>query len=169
MPGHGNAEIVRMTHSERQERHARHWAYADQIMDMFTRGESYRKMSAATGVPVASVHRIVHAAAGEYVADRYGDRTTVLGRELSILDALTRTNLRAAQNGDEKAARIVLESRRAVRRLLGLDAAIRAEVTVKTAQDIEIERLVSLMKQDPDTGGDPLADAVLKSTGLDAE
>jgi hypothetical protein len=157
------SEIAHMSYNERQERHARHWAYADQLLDMFTRGESYRKMQAATGVPIATIHKIVHAAAGEYVEHRYGDRTTVLGRELAILDSLTRSNLRAAQNGDEKAARIVLESRRSVRRLLGLDAAIRAEVTVKTAQDIEIERLVSLMKQDPADDQTPdRAEAFLK-------
>lgn len=154
MPGKGNAELAVMPHAEKQERHARHWRYADQLMTMFVRGDSFRSMSEATGVPVSTVHKIVHSAGAQYVKDRYGDRTVVLGRELSILDALTRANLRAALNGDEKAARIVLEARRSARRLLGLDAAVRAEVTVKTAQDIEIERLVSLMKQDPadDTG-----------------
>lgn len=148
------SEIARMSHAERQERHERHWAYADELMKMFVRGDSYSQMVAATGVPRVTIHKIIHAAGADYVNSRYGDRTVVLGRELSILDALTRANLRAALNGDEKAARIVLEARRSARRLLGLDAAVRAEVTVKTAQDIEIERLVSLMKQDPadDTG-----------------
>ena len=148
------SEIARMSHAERQERHARHWAYADQLMTMFVRGDSFRTMSEATGVPIATIHKIIHSAGSAYVQDRYGDRTVVLGRELSILDAITRANLRAALSGDEKAARIVLEARRSARRLLGLDAAIRAEVTVKTAQDIEIERLVALLKQDPadDTG-----------------
>lgn len=148
------SEIARMSHAERQERHARHWAYADQLMTMFVRGDSYNQMVAATGVPRATIHKIIHSTGTQYVQDRYGDRTVVLGRELAILDGLTRANLRAALNGDEKAARIVLEARRSARRLLGLDAAIKAEVTVKTAQDIEIERLVALMKQDPadDTG-----------------
>jgi hypothetical protein len=130
-------------------RHAAHWKYADQIMDLFTRGESFRKIAAATGVPKSVCHRIVKSAASEYVTDRYGNRTTVLGRELAILDSLTRTNLRGAQNGDMNCASIVLQSSRERRRLLGLDAAIRAEVTVKTAQDIEIERLVSLMTKEP--------------------
>ena len=156
-------EVGRLPYAEKQARHERHWAYADQIMEMFTRGESYRKMSAATGVPVSTCHKIVHAAAGEYVTDRYGDRTTVLGRELAILDSLTRTNLRAAQNGDKDAASIVLQSRQRAHRLLGLDAAVRAEVTVKTAQDIEIERLVSLMKNDPADDQSPdRAEAFLK-------
>lgn len=163
MAGHGNAEIARMPHAERQARHERHWAYADQLLEMFTRGESFRKMSAATGVPVATCHKIVHSAAAEFIEHRYGDRTTVLGRELAILDTLTRNNLRAAQNGNGEAARIVLESRRRAHRLLGLDAAIRADITVKTAQDIEIERLVSLMKQDPANDQTPdHAEAFLK-------
>lgn len=155
-----------MPYAERQERHARHWAYAEQLLQMYVRGDSYRQMEAATGVPKSVCQRIIKAAGAEYVHDRYGDRTTVLGRELSILDALTRANLRAALEGDEKAARIVLEARRSARRLLGLDAAIRAEVTVKTAQDIEIERLVALMKQDPasDSGGasDDFVEGMLK-------
>lgn len=142
-------EISTLPYAEKMGRHERHWAYADQLLEMFTRGESYRKMEAATGVPKSVCQRIVKAAAAEYVEHRFGDRTTVLGRELAILDSLTRTNLRAAQNGDRNAATIVLESRRRVHRLLGLDAAIQATITVKTAQDIEIERLVSLMKQDP--------------------
>lgn len=156
------SEIAHMSYAERQERHARHWQYADQIMTMFVRGDSFRAMSSATGVPVSTCHKIVKAAGAQYVTERYGDRTVVLGRELSILDALTRANLRAALNGDEKAARIVLEARRSARRLLGLDAAIRAEVTVKTAQDIEIERLVSLMKQDPADEAPDLVEGMLK-------
>jgi hypothetical protein len=138
-----------MPRAERDARHAAHWEYADQIMKLFTAGESFRKIAAATGVPKSVVHRIVHSAADEYVTDRYGNRTTVLGRELAILDSLTRTNLRKAQDGDRDAAMIVLESSRARRRLLGLDAAFQTEITVKTAQDIEIERLMTIMKQNP--------------------
>lgn len=155
-----SSEIARLPYAEKQARAERNWAYADQLMTMFVRGDSFRVMSEATGVPVSVCHRIVKAAGAQYVKDRYGDRTVVLGRELSILDSLTRANLRAALNGDEKAARIVLEARRSARRLLGLDAAIRAEVTVKTAQDIEIERLVTLMKQDPTEDPGPSSDTV---------
>lgn len=154
------SEIAHMSHAERQERHARHWKYADQLMTMFVRGDSYNQMVAATGVPRATIHKIIHSAGAQYVTERYGDRTVVLGRELSILDALTRANLRAALDGDEKAARIVLEARRSARRLLGLDAAIKAEVTVRTAQDIEIERLVKLMTADPRDEPEPSPDTV---------
>jgi hypothetical protein len=154
-------EVARLSHAEKQARHERNMAFADQILELFTEGQSYRKIAAATGVNIASVQRIVKSAATDYVTGRYGDRNTVLGRELALLDTLTRKNLRAAQNGDSEAARIVLESSKARRRLLGLDAAAKAEITVRTATDIEIERLVSLMKEDPaqDPAPDP-ADAV---------
>jgi hypothetical protein len=149
--------LARPGTDEQRRINERNWGYADQIMTLFTAGESFRRISAATGVPLATVHGIVKQMSAEYTEQRYGDRTTVIARELSILDTLTRRNLRAAQNGDRDAASIVLASSQARRRLLGLDAALKAEITVKTAQDIEIERLVSMMKDDPatDTAHDP--------------
>ncbi len=71
----------------------------------------------------------------------------MLGRELNILDALTSRNLPKAVKGDKAAADIVLASHVRRSRLLGLDAAVKAEITVRTAQDIEIERLVALLGQ----------------------
>ena len=128
---------------------------------MYIRGDTFKAMEAATGVPKSVAERIVKKAGADYVKQRYGDRTAALGRELAILDTLTRANLRAAMNGDRNAAAIILEARRAARRLLGLDAAVKAEVTVKTAQDIEIERLVALMKSEPDVASDTIQEAAL--------
>lgn len=145
-----------MTPFERHASHNRHWAYADQVFEMFTRGESFRAMSRATGVPLATLHLMVQRLAGEYVKDRYGDRTAVVGRELAILDSLTRKNLKAAQNGVKAAAEIVLQASRDRRRLLGLDAATAFEVTVKTPTDVEIERLVGMLG-DLDADFDPYA------------
>lgn len=134
-----------LTHAQRLEARNRNWMYADQVFDMFTRGESFRTISRATEIPLSTVHKMVRQLSAGYVKDRYGDRDAVVGRELALLDSLTRGNLKAAQNGDHAAARIVLDSSRERRRLLGLDAAARSEVTVKTPQDVEIERLVSLL------------------------
>lgn len=134
-----------MTPVERTESRNRHEAYADQILDMHLRGESFRAIERATGVPKSTAEHMCKRLAAEYVKDRYGDRTAVLGRELAILDSLTRKNLPRAQNGDKASADIVLNAHIRRSKLLGLDAAVRAEITVKTAQDIEIERLVSLM------------------------
>lgn len=138
-----------LTHAERLEAHNRNWLYADQVFDMFTRGESFRAMSRATGIALSTLHKMVKQIGAEYVTDRYGDRNAVVGRELAILDALTRGNLKAAQNGNHAAATIVLQASRERRRLLGLDAALKSEVTIRTPQDVEIERLVSMLAEVP--------------------
>jgi hypothetical protein len=134
-----------MTPVERLESRNRHEAYAEQVLDMFARGETLRAIERATGVPKSTVAIMINRLSADYVAQHYGDRTTVLGRELHILDTLTRKNLKRAADGDKASADIVLASHVRRSKLLGLDAAVRAEITVKTAQDIEIERLVSLM------------------------
>lgn len=140
-----------MTVQERAELHNRHEAYADQVMEMFTRGESFGQISKATGVPKTTVQHMVKRMSTNYVRDRYGDHTAVLGRELQILDMLTRKNLAAASKGDKAAADIVMNAHIRRSKLLGLDAAVKAEITVRTAQDIEIERLMSLMTREPVT------------------
>ena len=138
-PGH------EMTRAEKMERHNRHEAYADVVADMFTRGESFGAISRATGIPKTTVQHMCKRLASAYVRERYGDPTAILGRELNILDQLTRTNLARAKQGDEGAARIVLASHQRRSKLLGLDAAVKAELTVRTTTDIEIERLVSML------------------------
>ena len=148
-PGH------EMTRAEKMDAHARHEAYAEQILDMYTRGESYRAIAAATGVPRATVHHMCKKLTADYVRQRYGDKTSILGRELAILDQLTKRNLPAAIRGDEGAARIVLASHLRRSKMLGLDAAIQAEISVKTAQDIEIERLVMTMRDTPEPEREP--------------
>lgn len=144
-PGH------ELTRSEKMEAHNRHEAYADQIMEMFTRGESFGQISKATGVPKTTVQHMVKRLSTAYVRDRYGDHTAVLGRELQILDALTRKNLAAAVRGDKAAADIVMNAHIRRSKLLGLDAAVKAEITVRTSTDIEIERLVSMLRDAPNT------------------
>lgn len=138
-PGH------ELTRAERMERHNRHEAYAEQVAEMFTRGESFGAISRATGIPKTTVQHMCKRLAAEYVRERYGDHTAVLGRELNILDQLTRTNLARAKEGDKASADIVLNSHIRRSRLLGLDAAVKAELTLKTTTDIEIERLISMM------------------------
>lgn len=138
-----------LTRTERMEAHNRHEAYAEQVLEMFVRGDSYRAIERATGIPKSTVAHMCKRLGAEYVTERYGDHTTILGRELNILDQLTRTNLQRAKQGDKASADIVINSHIRRSRLLGLDAAVRAEITVRTAQDIEIERLVSMMTSEP--------------------
>lgn len=143
-----------LTHTQRMEARNRNWMYADQVFEMFTRGESFRSISRATEIPLSTVHKMVRQLSAEYVDTRYGDRNAVIGRELAILDSLTRKNLKAAQNGSRAAAEIVLQSSRDRRKLLGIDAALQAEVTFKTPLDVEIERLVALFADTADTEPD---------------
>lgn len=138
-----------LTQVEIEQRRDRNQAYAATIFEMLARGESFRTISAATGVPTATVHRMSKRLGAEYVRDYYGDHTSVLGRELHILDQLTRKNLGPATRGDKDAAQIVLASHTRRCKLLGLDAAVRAELTVKTAKEIEIERLVAMLRDVP--------------------
>lgn len=142
-PGH------EMTRAEKMEAHNRHEAYAEQVREMFARGESFGVISRATGIPKSTVAHMCKRLSAAYVRERYGDATAVLGRELEILDQLTRRNLPNAVKGDKAAADIVLASHLRRSKLLGLDAAVKAEITVRTAQDIEIERLVRMMSGEP--------------------
>ena len=139
-----------MTPVERMASHNRHEAYAEQILEMFTRGETFGAISKATGVPKTTVQHMVKRLTRAYANDRYGDITSVLGRELQLLDALTRANLAAAIRGDKAAADIVMNAHIRRSKLLGLDAAVKAEITVRTAQDIEIERLMQMMAATPE-------------------
>lgn len=134
-----------LTAAERVDRHNRNEEYAEVVMEMFTRGESYVAIARATGIPRTSVMNMCDRHGAAYVRERYGDITSVLGRELRILDSLTRKNLKRAQDGDKASADIVLNAHIRRSRLLGLDAAVKAEITVKGAQDIEIERLMTLL------------------------
>ena len=148
-PGH------EMTRAERMEARNRHEAYAEQVEEMFARGDSFGQISRATGIPKTTVQHMCKRIAAAYVRDRYGDQTSVLGRELNILDQLTRSNLSRAKAGDAASAKIVLDSHVRRSKLLGLDAAVKAEITVKTAQDIEIERLVrQLAENGPESDSD---------------
>lgn len=150
-----------LTRAEKMERHNRYEAYAEQVLEMFVRGDSYRAIERATGIPKSTVAHMCKRLGAEYVRERYGDHTTILGRELNILDQLTRTNLARAKMGDKASADIVLNSHIRRSRLLGLDAAVKAEITVRTAQDIEIERLVAMLGSEsasygPETAGGSL-------------
>lgn len=115
------------------------------ILDMATRGETHQAISEATGIPRSTVTKLIPKLQADYVRDHYGDPTAVIGRELALLDSLTRKNARRAQEGDPVAAKIVMEASRDRRKLLGLDAAVKAELTIKTATDVEIERLNEMM------------------------
>jgi hypothetical protein len=134
-----------MEHAARVEAHNRHEQYAEQVLDMHLRGESFRAIEAATGVPRSTAQHMCQRLSADYVKNRYNDKTAVLGRELAILDSLTRKNLKRAQDGDKASADIVLNAHIRRSKLLGLDAAVRQEITVKTALDVEIEQLMGLV------------------------
>ena len=138
-PGH------ELTQDERRDAHNRHWQFAEQVQEMFARGESLGAISRVTGIPKTTVYHMVKRLSADYVRERYGDATAVLGRELQILDTLTRNNLPRAREGDASAARIVLDAHVRRSKLLGLEAAVKAELTVRTSTDIEIERLVAML------------------------
>jgi hypothetical protein len=142
-PGH------ELTHAERADRHNRHEAYAEQVAEMYVRGDSFVQISKATGIPRTTVMHMCKRLTADYARDRYGDTTSVLGRELTILDQLTRSNIARAKAGDATSARIVLDCHIRRSKLLGLDAAVKAEITVKTSTDIEIERLVRQLADAP--------------------
>jgi hypothetical protein len=141
----------------------RNEAYADEIARMFAEGQSFRAMERATGVPKSTCEHMCKRLSADYVRERYSDRTAALGRELQLLDVLTRKNLRRAADGDTNSAKIVLDAHVRRSKLLGLDAAVQVGLTVRTAQDIEIERLMQMMTAEsvPEEWGDPgvLADA----------
>lgn len=133
-----------MTQEQRIEAHNRHEKFADVVERMFVAGESYSSIATATGIPRSTVGHMCKRLMVKYAEER-GDLRTALGRELNLLDQLTRKNLRRAMNGDKAAADIVMNAHIRRSKLLGLEAAVKAEITMKTTTDVEIERLVALL------------------------
>jgi hypothetical protein len=134
----GNAPtsgVVEQTTTERDE----------SIFNMSLLGMSERAIAAEVGLAKTSVHNIIRRMHDLYVPERYSDMTHNLAHELAILDVLTRGNLAAAAAGSKSAADICLDAHIRRCKLLGLENASKVEVTLKSAQDVEIERLMTLM------------------------
>lgn len=115
------------------------------IFNMSLMGMSYRAIAKEVGLSAPRVHTIVKRMHDLYIPERYSDMTRNLAHELAILDVLTRGNLRAAAAGSKNAADIVHNAHVRRCKLLGLENATKVEVTLKSAQDVEIERLMQMM------------------------
>lgn len=125
------------------------------VFNMSLTGMSQRAIAAEVGISKTQVHRIVTRMHDSYIPERYADMTRNLAHELAILDVLTRGNLAAAAAGSKNAADIVHNAHIRRCKLLGLENAMKLEVTLKTAQDVEIERLMQMM-----TGGNATTEAM---------
>jgi transposase len=140
-PGNASSSAVELPTSERDEL----------IFRASLTGASYREIAEEFGVSRQRVHQIVTRIRKSYLPERYSDATQNLAHEIAILDLLTRGNIKAAVAGSKAAADTVLEAHRRRCKLLGLETAAKLDITVKTAQDIEIERLIAMMGELPES------------------
>jgi len=69
-----------LTRAEKMALHNRHELYAEQVMEMFVRGDSFGQISKATEIPKTTVISMCKRLSADYTRERYGDTTSVLGR-----------------------------------------------------------------------------------------
>ena len=103
----------------RKKRNARADVHDAQALDMRLGGASYRQISKALGVPLATAHRHVQQMLREYATE---PATQVRDMEVARLDRLLSAHWGKATNGDINATRMVLTIMDRRAKLLGLDA-----------------------------------------------
>lgn len=112
-------------------------------VDLAVAGMPYNQIADAVGCSKATAWRAVQRGLRAMVDEQYADRKAMLARELRLLDRLTQANLTAALGGDAKASGVVLRAHEARVRLLGLDAPVKVDATVRSQADAEIESLMA--------------------------
>lgn len=118
-----------------------------QVVDLISAGATMREAAEKLKISKSRVHQLYREGVHELVDDQYGDRKATLGRLLRVHDLLIRGNLTRALGGDHGAARVVQRSATEIARLTGVAAPIRADVTIKSRMDDEIEELIRELEQ----------------------
>lgn len=138
--------------ASRAEERIRRAENQHRAVELATAGLTYRQIAAQLDLSKSYVHRLVHEALREIAAEQYGDRSAMLAREMQLLDTLARAHLGPAIRGSVQSAQVVLRVSERRAKLLGLDAPVKADVTVATELDREIESLVARLDQRVDAG-----------------
>ena len=108
------------------KRNAQSDIHGVQALDMRLGGASYRRISKALGVPLATAHRHVQRMMREYAAE---PATQLRDMEVARLDRLLMGHWGKAIGGDVNATRTVLSIMDRRAKLLGLDAPARIDLT----------------------------------------
>lgn len=102
-----------------------------QAVALRTAGATYAQIAKANNVSLMQSHRDVRRAMAEIVAAGERDTETLVAIELERLDQVLRAMTAPARDGDARAAGVLVRASESRRKLLGLDAAQRVELTGK--------------------------------------
>jgi hypothetical protein len=102
-----------------------------QAFELRKGGASYRAIGRALGVSEAQAHRDVMGRLSQLAKLEEGAADDVRKLELERIDGIILGHYGRAQNGDDKAARVVLQAMERRAKLLGLDAPVKQELTGK--------------------------------------
>ena len=142
----------------RKKRNARADVHDAQALDMRLGGASYRQISKALGVPLATAHRHVQRMLTEYAVE---PATQLRDMEVARLDRLLAAHWGKATKGDVNATRMVLTIMDRRAKLLGLDAPQKLDVTGWIREMAEAEGI------DPDQAVRD-AESIVRRSGAEA-
>lgn len=119
-----------------------------QVLSLWLAGASAEEIVRATSLSDSTVYRIRKAALVQRVGERDKLAVDLREAELSRLDRLQRAHWTAALSGNVRSSELVLKCIAMRAKMLGLDAPIKVDATVKSELDAQIEELVAKLEAD---------------------
>lgn len=113
-----------------------------QVLALWVAGARSDEIERATKLSRATVYRIRRAALAVSIEGRDSEIVELRERELMTIDRLQRAHFQLAIEGSHRSAEIVLKCVGQRAKMLGLEAAIKVDATVKSELDAQIEQLV---------------------------
>lgn len=115
---------------------------ADEVVILYTRERlSFRKIAARLDKDVKDVYEAWKRGRARYAAEAAANHGTWVGEQLAIIDEVITGLMPAVREGDSRAADTVLRALDRQARLLGLDAPMKANVTVTDEMTARVRAL----------------------------
>lgn len=111
-----------------------------QVVSMWVAGATVEQIERVTKLSSTTIYRIRREALATSITQRDTARADLLERELMTLDALQASHW--ASRGDKDSAQVILKCIAQRAKILGLEAPVRHDLTVKSELDAEIEQLI---------------------------
>jgi DNA-binding CsgD family transcriptional regulator len=131
-----------------------------QIVKLWVAGASVDEIARATELSVSSVYRVRREALAVSLPQRDTAANELRELELQRLDRLQAGHWSRAISGDDKSASVVLKCIAQRSKLLGLDAPVKIDATLRSQLDATIEQLLD----DLDGMGVPAAEMFTQTT-----
>ncbi|KRV48793.1 hypothetical protein AQ490_23265 [Wenjunlia vitaminophila] len=110
-------------------------------VELRRQGKTYQQIADALGVSRRTAWRRVQAALAARARETVADRDALIGEHLAYIETVLEGLLPKAAKGDARAAEVVLKALERHAKLLGLDAPVRASITVTDEMTERIKAL----------------------------